>query len=111
MCEAVLDEQVLALIRETPGVIDFVRGGSAPVPLSPQEAERLVAGQEGDTVKIIPLAFDSGDRVRIIRGAFAQMEGEVASVLPNSGKFRVRLTILGRPATLDLEAFEILQIT
>jgi transcriptional antiterminator NusG len=110
LCELVPDERVLALFREIPGVGGFLGGGSTPVPLPPAEAERLVAGQAADKLNVILPAFDCGDRVRVLRGAFAQMEGEVAEVLAATGQVRVRVAILGRPAFLDLEAAEVLQL-
>jgi len=111
LCEVALDDAALALIRGTPGVIDFVPGGRpAPVPLSPAEAERLVAGQSVGKVSVLPPNLDPGDRVRILRGAFAEAEGEVAELLPGAGRVRVRLTILGRPALLEVEAAEVLRL-
>jgi transcriptional antiterminator NusG len=110
LCEVALDDRVLALFHEVPGVSDFVRSGATPVPLSPAEAARLVGGPSEEKVSIILPDFDPGDRVRILRGTFAQMEGEVAEVLADTGKVRVRLEILGRPVTLDLEASEVLQL-
>ena len=111
LCEIVPDDRVWALFRATPGVTDFVRSGSTPVPLSPTEAERFVAGPSEGQVKVILPELDPGDRVRVLRGTFAQMEGEVAAVLADTGQVRVRLAILGRPVLLDLEASEVLQVT
>jgi transcriptional antiterminator NusG len=108
--ELALDDRVLALFREIPGVSDFVRGGSAPLPVNPTEAERFVAGPSEGKVNVILPDFDPGDRVRVHRGTFAQMEGEVAEVLADTGQVRVRLEILGRPVLLDVEASEVLQL-
>ena len=110
LCEIVLDDRVLALFRETPGASDFVRSGGTPVPLSPAEAARLVAGQSEGKVNVLLPDFDPGDRVRVLRGTFAQMEGEVAEVRADTGLIRVRLAILGRPVSLDMEASELLQL-
>jgi transcriptional antiterminator NusG len=110
LCEVALDDQVLALVRETPGVIDFVRSGAAPVPLSPAEAARLVDGQSDERVNVLLPEFDPGDRVRILRGAFAQMAGEVAEVMPKTGQVRVRLTILDRPVLLAVDTSEVLHV-
>jgi transcriptional antiterminator NusG len=110
LCELALDDRVLALFREIPGVSDFVRSGPTPVPLSPTEAERFLAGPSEGQVNVILPDFDPGDRVRILRGTFAQMEGEVAEVLADTGQIRVRLAILGRPVFLDMEVSEILQL-
>jgi transcriptional antiterminator NusG len=110
LCELMLDDRVLALFREIPGVSDFARSGSTPVPLSPAEAERFVAGQAEGKVNVILPDFDPGDRIRILSGTFAQMEGEVTQVLADTGQIRVRLEILGRPVFLDMEASEILQL-
>lgn len=110
LCELALDDQLLALFREIPGISDFIRSGSVPVPLSSAEADRLVAEQLEEKEHVLLPEFDPGDQVRILRGTFAQTEGEVAEVLPNTGQVRVRVTILGRPVLLDLEPFEILQL-
>jgi len=110
LCELVLDDRVLALFREIPGVSDFVGSGATPLPLSPTEAERFVAGQPEGKVNVILPDFDPGDRIRILHGTFAQMEGEVTGVLAGTGQIRVRLEILGRPVFLDVEASEILQL-
>jgi transcriptional antiterminator NusG len=110
LCEVVLDDRVWALFRAIPGVRDFVRSGSTPVPLNPTEADRFVAGPSEGQVKVILPDLDPGDRVRVLRGTFAQMEGEVAEVLADTGRIRVRLAILGRPVFLDMEASEVLQL-
>jgi transcriptional antiterminator NusG len=110
LCELVFDDRVLALLREIPGVSDFVRSGATPLPLSPTEAERFVAGQAEGNVNVILPVFDPGEPIRVLRGTFAQMEGEVAEVLAGTGQVRVRLEILGRPVFLDLEACELLKL-
>jgi transcriptional antiterminator NusG len=108
LCEIVLDDRVLALFREIPGVSDFVRSGSVPVPLTSTEADRLVGRQADAKVNVVLPEFDPGDRVRILRGAFAQMEGEVTEVLADTGLVRVRVAILGRPVFLDMDGSQIL---
>ena len=110
LCEIVLDDRVLALFREIPGGCDFVRSGCTPVPLSPGEAARFLASQSEGKVNVILPDFDPGDRVRILRGTFAQMEGEVADVLSDTGQVRVCLTILERPVFLDMEVSDLLQL-
>lgn len=110
LCELVLDDRVQALFREIHGVSDFVRSGGMPVPLSPNEATRLLASQlEGKENLILP-DYYPGDRVRILRGAFAQMEAEVVEVLADTGQVRVHVTILGRQVFLDLEVCDILEL-
>jgi transcription antitermination factor NusG len=87
LCELVLDERVQGSFREISGVSDFVRSGSTPSPLSPTEAERFVAGQPEEQVNLILPDFNPGDRIRVLRGAFAQMEGDVAEVRPTLARF------------------------
>jgi transcriptional antiterminator NusG len=111
LCEIALDDRVLALLREVPGVNDFLRSGATPVPLSPSEAQRFVAERSEGKINVIRPDFDSGDRVRLLRGAFAQMEGEVTEVLADTGQVRVRVTILGRPVLLNAEAPQVLRLT
>jgi len=110
LCELVLDDRSVALIRETPGVTDFVRSGCNPMPLHSTEVERLLPGQSDPTVKVILPRFEPGDRVRILCGTFAQMEGEVAEVATDAGQVRVRLTILGRPVFVVVATSEVLRL-
>ncbi|MGE3808705.1 MAG: transcription termination/antitermination protein NusG [Gemmataceae bacterium] len=105
LCELACADRAFSLLREIPNA-----GGTAPMPLSEAEADRLLAGQLEDRTRVVLPEFDPGDRVRVLRGAFAQLEGEVDSVLP-TGLIRVRMEILGRPVSLELEASEILQLS
>jgi transcription antitermination factor NusG len=100
----------MTLFRETPGVTDFVRSGCVPLPLSPTEVLRLLSGQSDQPVKVLLPEFQPGDRVRILRGTFGQMDCEVAAVLPETGEVRVRLTILGRPVFVVMATSEVLPL-
>jgi transcription termination/antitermination protein NusG len=111
VCEVALDERVLALFRETRGVSDFVGAASVPVPLSPREVEAFVGGQGESQVRVVVPAFEPGERVRVTDGVIAQMEGEVEEVLGETGQVRVRLTILGQPVALDVEALGLRRIS
>jgi transcriptional antiterminator NusG len=110
ICEVALDDRLLAFFRETPGVIDFVRSGSAPVPLNPTEVDTMLGGTEVRRVKLVLPEFGRGDRVRILRGTFAQMEGDVAEVVPVADQVRVRLTILDRPVFVVVPTSEVLPL-
>ena len=105
MCEAALDEAVVAVFRETPGVRDFVRAGETPTALSPSEVAAFLRGQAEAEVRVMLPQFGRGDRVRVLGGMFAGMEAEVAEVSSDGTSVRVRLTILGRPVTLELDPF------
>jgi transcriptional antiterminator NusG len=52
-------------------------------------------------------SFHPGDRVRILNGPFAGMEGKVITVYVAKGTVSVLLEVLGRPVPVELEAWEI----
>lgn len=104
-----VDEDTWYLIRETPGIGDFVGPGRQPVPMQPHEVDRLlgqVAQPEGAEPKL-RIEFKEGDAVRIKEGPFENFEGVVEEVIPAKGLVRVVVTIFGRPTPVELEYWQV----
>jgi transcriptional antiterminator NusG len=104
-----VDEDTWYLIRETPGIGDFVGPGRKPVPLRQHEVDRLLGEAEkpeGEEPKL-RIEFSEGDAVRIKEGPFENFEGVVREVIPSKGLVRVVVTIFGRPTPVELEYWQV----
>jgi transcriptional antiterminator NusG len=104
-----VDEDTWYLIRETPGIGDFVGPGRQPVPMQPHEVERILgqAQQPEGGEPRLRIEFKEGDAVRIKEGPFENFEGVVEEVIPAKGLVRVVVTIFGRPTPVELEYWQV----
>lgn len=92
------------LVQETPRVTGFVGGHDNPVPLSDQDAEKIIRQMEERAAKPVPkYVFDKGDQVVVVDGPFANFHGVVDEVKPGKGKVRVLVSIFGRYTPVELE--------
>jgi len=120
MVEVEYNNNILYLFRETSGVGDFVghtiiNGQQRPpVPMTDREVERMLHRVKTPTEEHTPTRttvtapkFDRGDRLRVIEGTFASMEGEVLEINQDKGQVKLQLTIFGRPVTVDLEYWQV----
>lgn len=112
MVECAFNEKVLFLLRDTPGVNDFLGGASLqkpPQPLPDHEVQRMLH-QKVEATEAKPVAridYSRGDRVKVKDGMFAGMEGEVNEILEAKGLVRVMLKIFGRDVPVELESWQL----
>ncbi len=96
-------ERSWRFIQETQGVIRFI-GGDQPVPLRPEEVERILAQVEEKKDKVRPrVTFEPGESVTITEGPFQSFTGVVEEVDPAHGKLKVSVSIFGRATPVELE--------
>ncbi len=114
MAEVEVDEngkmpnEVLFLIRETPGAGDFIGGQDKPVPMSSYEVEKVLSDVEHKEEKPrAKIVFHEGEKVRIKEGPFENYDGMVEEVLPTSGRVKVMLTVFGRATPVELEYWQV----
>ena len=97
------------VVRGTNGVTGFVGTATRPVPLSPEEVQRLLASvgvaaqpqvEEAPRVKI---NFKAGDMVRVTSGPFADFSGVVSEVNMPQSKVKVLVSIFGRETPVELD--------
>ncbi len=109
LIHAKLDNYVRDLINNMTGV-QFVGTQNEPIPLKPQEVERILGRmEERRDVATIETSFEVGDPVRIIEGPFTGFSGVVKEVNNEKQKVKVEVGILGRktPVELDFTQIEI----
>lgn len=98
------------LIRETPGVGDFVGDRDKPVPMSDDDVKKILKisepKPEGDA-KEVKMDFKKSDAVKIKDGPFDGFEGLVEDVDTEQGKVKVVVTIFGRATPVWLEYWQV----
>ena len=103
-----MDEDSWYVVRHTPGVTGFVGSGTKPIPLQPEEVQKILKqmGLVESKPKIIDVAV--GENIRVKTGPFANFEGVVKELLPDRGKVRVNISMFGRetPVELDYEQID-----
>ena len=104
-----IPEDLWFLIRETPGIGDFVGSQRQPMPMGPDEVQKMLeqaqrSAAEPDQVSI---DFQKGAHVKIREGTFENYEGEVEDVDVQKGLVKVLVTIFGRKTPLELEYWKV----
>jgi transcriptional antiterminator NusG len=97
------------LVRDTPGVGDFVGAHGNPEPISDAEASDLLARVErsADKAPQVQIAFKKGDAVKIKEGPLESFDGVVEETIPAKGVVRVTVTIFGRATPVELEYWQV----
>ena len=96
------------IIRETPGIGDFLGDGNRPIPMSRPDVEKILGDvEQKEEAPKIKIGFSGGEAVRIKEGPFENFEGTVEEVSPAKGTVKVIVTIFGRPTPVELEYWQI----
>ncbi|KPJ62613.1 MAG: antitermination protein NusG [Planctomycetes bacterium DG_23] len=100
------------LVRETPGVGDFVGAGATPVALKEHEVERILSDAEKvkEEVPRLKIDFKVNDSVKIKEGPFQNFDGVVEEVNPTKGLIKVIVTIFSRATPVELEYWQVERI-
>ena len=103
-----------AAVRDTPWVTGFVAHANAPVPLSLDEVEKMLApaalakaaaaatGSRPRTKKIEVADFTVGDSVMVVQGPFSGVHATITEINANSQRLKALVEILGRETPVDL---------
>ncbi len=111
MVKMILNDKTWHIVRSTPKVTGFLGAQEKPVPLSQEEADRILNQMEEGAVKPKPkFSFDQGDEVRVIDGPFSNFNGIVEEVKPEKGKVRVLISIFGRATPVELEFVQVSKV-
>ena len=103
-----IPQDIFFLIKETTGVGDFIGTAGRPSPMTLPEVEKMInAAKPPEEQPEVKMEFQKGDHVKIIDGAFENMEGTVDATLPDQGKVRVIVMIFGRAAPVELEYWSV----
>jgi transcriptional antiterminator NusG len=99
------------LVRETPGIGDFLGPADRPIAMSSREVEKVLGESERkEAAPRLQIGFIEGARVRIKEGPFENFEGTVETVSPTRGLVNVSVMIFGRPTNVELEYWQVEQV-
>lgn len=108
MLEMDYNEDAWFLVRETPGIGDFIGSHGEPVPMADHEVEKIIGEVEKQEEKPkLKIDFKKGDSVKIKEGPFENFDGVVDEVIPAKGMVKVIVTIFGRPTPVELEYWQV----
>jgi transcription termination/antitermination protein NusG len=113
MVQMELNEKTWFLVRETPGVGDFVGAHGTPTKMTDAEVNQMLHQEEEKTTAEAPkvrIYVERGDRVKIKDGPFENFEGTVEEVIEGRGLVKVMLIIFNRPTPVDLEYWQVERI-
>ena len=100
LVDMIVDEHSWYVVRNTTGVTGFVGSEKHPIPLTAEEAERILSGSVGGAKVAV------GDNVRIVSGAFEDYAGKVISI--DSAGARVQVDIEGTPIDIEIDQVELI---
>jgi transcriptional antiterminator NusG len=106
-----VQERAWFLIKETPGVGDFIGTEGMPTPMRDTDvAKMLLEAEKPDEAPSIKVEFKNGDQVKIQEGPFESFEGVVDTIDPERGIVKVIVTIFGRSTPLNIEYWQVEKI-
>ena len=92
------------LVKKTNKVSGFLGSQSRPIPISPEEVERIMTQvEEGVGGIVSSISFEIGEQVRVAEGPFASFSGMVEEVDVERSRLKVAVSIFGRPTPVELE--------
>ncbi|MBB64027.1 MAG: transcription termination/antitermination protein NusG [Waddliaceae bacterium] len=112
LLKMILNDDTWGYVKNTNGVINFA-GGDKPTPLIQEEVEEILRDLEDKSQRVVQKhKFNVGDRVKIVDGVFANMEGDVLSVQHDKGRVSVVVSVFQRDTQVDdLEFWQIEEVT
>ncbi len=108
LVEMEMDDELWHAVKNTPRVTGFVGGGNTPVPLSPDEVNKILYRQAASADQPRPkVTFEKSETVRIVDGPFTNFQGKVDEVNAERHTLRVLVTIFGRSTPVELDFLQV----
>ena len=109
LVEMIMSDEAWYAVRNTPGVTGFIGSsgkGAKPIPLSPQEIDKILVN-EGISRLDIETDLNEGDSVKIVDGPFTGMYGKVQSIDLENEKLNVLIDLFGQETNVDVEVYQV----
>jgi transcriptional antiterminator NusG len=111
MVHMALNEETWHTVKNTAKVTGFLGGGSRPIPVPDEEADRIIRQMEDGISKPKPrYSFEEGDEIRVVDGPFSNFQGTVEEVKHDKEKVKVLITIFGRATPVELDFIQVSKI-
>ena len=99
-----MTDAAFVLIKNTPKVTGFLGADNKPMPISDEEAARILHQVEEGVERPKPtITFEVGELVNVVDGPFASFQGDVEEVDEDRARLKVGVMIFGRKTPVDLE--------
>lgn len=110
-----LDDDSWYVVRNTPGIVNFVGQGGKPSPLSRREVEsflqvKVEGGEPAPRRGKARLEFEQGENVRVKEGPFANFEGQIIEINEDQLKLKVLVNLFGRETPVELEFGQVAKV-
>ena len=102
--EMIMTDNIWYVVRNTPGVTGFIGssgGGAKPFSVPDEEIDPILRKLGQNDHKIV-VNFTVGDRVKILSGAFVNVEGTIQSMDDSSETARVLSIVFGRETPVEV---------
>ena len=111
MVQMALTDETWHIVQDTDKVTGFLGGKMKPVPISEEEAQKILTRMEDGRERPKPkFLFEEGDEVRVIDGPFNNFNGMVEEVKPDKAKLKVLISIFGRSTPVELDFVQVTKI-
>ena len=99
-----MTDPAFLLIKNTPKVTGFLGAENKPMPISEDEAMRILHQVKEGVERPKPsITFEVGEQVKVADGPFASCQGHVEEVDEERSRLKVAVSIFGRPTPVELE--------
>ena len=107
--EMVMSDEAWYIVRNTQGVTGFIGSsgkGAKPIPLLPQEVDRIL-GSMGMSRVDVSKDLQEGKKVKIISGPFKDMMAVIDSVDMKEQKLNVLVDLFGQETSVEVDIAEV----
>ena len=106
-----MTDAAFVMIKNTPKVTGFLGADNKPMPISEDEAMRILNQVKEGVERPKPtITFEVGENVKVADGPFASFTGVVEEVDEERSRLKVAVSIFGRPTPVELEFTQVEKI-
>ena len=109
LVEMIMSDEAWFIVRNTQGVTGFIGSsgkGAKPIPLLPQEVDRVL-GAMGMSRIDISKDIQVGNKVKIMDGPFKDMIGKIAEVNMKEQKLIVMVDLFGQETSVEVDISQV----
>ena len=104
LIKMIMNNQTWQLVKNTNKVSGFTGNDHKPIPLSQNEAMKMLKKADDSIEYIAPkYVYEVGQQVKVIEGPFASFNGMVEEIDEEKSRLKVSVSIFGRPTPVDLD--------
>jgi len=104
MVQMEMNDETWHLVKDTPKVTGFIGSKEEPVAIPEEDAAKIIFQMQEGVLRPKPkIKFETGDKVQVTEGPFANFTGVVDEVKADRGRVRVMISVFGRPTPVELE--------